>query len=243
MPRAAVALAAMLAFVGACGSTPTSPAPPATPAATSTPEPSNRTAAAAPTAGTAPAASPQAPSGVAPSPTPVPAPAGGLLDRTLSAVRLAVGDATVDLVPDVVAGAAQLDGTADDGGGPGRLLVVVSPAGVTTRTNLCQDRDFVQGGSCKRVTLPGGDVLFRRGLVESGDVQTIVVAIARADGSGVLVESDNFRIELPPVLVAGQPHPTPTITRDGPVFTLDELVRVARAVSSATEGCTLARCR
>ena len=87
--------------------------------------------------------------------------------------------------------------------------MVVSPAGSTIRTNLSLDRDFVQGGSCKRERLPGGDILYRRGLVEAGDAQTFVVAIQRADGSGVLLEADNFRVEVPPVLVGGEPRPTP----------------------------------
>jgi hypothetical protein len=172
----------------------------------------------------------------------VPATHGGLLDQLLAAVRAGTGGMTLDLTSDVTAGAAQLDGTADDGAGPGRLLMVVSPAGSTIRTNLCLDRDFVQGGSCKRQRLPNGDTLYRRGLVEAGDVQTIVVAIQRADGSGVLLEADNFTIQAPPVLVGGEPRPTPTITRDGPVFSLDELADLARAVSTATQGCTLARC-
>ena len=58
----------------------------------------------------------------------------------------------------------------------------------------------------------------------------------------MLIESDNFTVPTPPVLVGGQPRPTPTITRDDPVFSLDELAGLARAVSTATEGCTLARC-
>lgn len=172
----------------------------------------------------------------------MPVPADALPERMLAAVRAGAGDVTLDLVPDVVAGAAQLDGTADDGAGPGRLLVVVSPAGSTIQTNLCLDRDFVQGGRCKREPLPNGDILYRRGLVEAGDAQTFVVAIQRGDGSGVLLESDNFRVEVPRVLVGGDPRPTPEITRNGPIFTLDELEILARAVSDATRHCILDRC-
>ena len=160
----------------------------------------------------------------------------------LATVRAAADGAIVDLTSDVTAGSAELDGTADDGDGPGRLLVVVSPAGTAARTDLCQDRDFAQGGTCERERLPDGGLLYRRGLVRFGNTRTIVVAIQRADGSGVLLESDNFTVPAPPVLVAGQPRPTPTITRDDPVFSLDELESLARAVSTATQDCTLARC-
>ena len=130
--------------------------------------------------------------------TPVPAPAGGLLERMLATVQVDAGGAVVDLTPDVTAGSAELDGTADDGDGPGRLLVVVSPSGATTRTNLCLDRDFAQGGTCERERLPDGGLLYRRGLVEFGNTRTIVVAIQRADGSGVLLESDNFTVPRHP---------------------------------------------
>lgn len=160
----------------------------------------------------------------------------------LDAIREAAGAVAVDLTSDVTAGSAELDGTADDGAGPGRLLVVVSPASSTTQTDLCLDRDFVQGGRCERARLPNGDVIYRRGLVEARGTRTIVVAIQRSDGSGVLLESGNFLVEAPPVLVGGQPRPTPHITRDDPVFSLDELANLAQGVSTTTQGCTLARC-
>lgn len=144
---------------------------------------------------------------------------------------------------DTVAGAAQLDGTVDDGAGPGRLLVVVSPPGATNPGDLCLDREFAQGGACARVRLGDGSVLYRRGLVgASNGVQTVVVYLEREDGSGVLLEAGNFRIEPPPVLVAGQPRPTPEITRDGPVLTLDDLDALARSVASATNGCSAIAC-
>ena len=160
----------------------------------------------------------------------------------LAAIRGAAPGTTLDLKPDVVAGSAQLDGTADDGGGAGRLLIGVTAAGNTVRTNLCLDRDFAQGGECQREQLPAGDVLYRRGLVEFGQTRTIVVAIQRADGSGLELESDNFTVEAPPVLVGGEARPTPRITRADPVFSLDRLVAIAQAVSAATRDCTLAGC-
>ena len=70
----------------------------------------------------------------------------------------------------------------------------------------------------------------------------MTVAIQRADGSGVLLEAGNFTIELPPVLVAGQPRPTPRITRDRPSLTLEALADLARAIANATRGCTVDAC-
>ncbi len=120
-------------------------------------------------------------------------------------------------------------------------MVVVSPPG-NTGDNLCQDRDFTQGGRCRRVELASGDVRFERDLVSAKGTQTIVVAIRRVDGSGVLLEAGNFRIETPPVLVGGQPRPTPEITRPYPVFSLDELADLADAISTATRDCSATTC-
>ena len=58
----------------------------------------------------------------------------------------------------------------------------------------------------------------------------------------MLLEASNFRIELPPVLVAGQPRPTPEITRPLPVFSLDELADLANAISTATRDCSATAC-
>ena len=49
------------------------------------------------------------------------------------------------------------------------------------------------------------------------------LVVGDGEAAGVLLEADNFRIHAPPVLVSGQPRPTPEITRDLPAFSLDEL--------------------
>jgi hypothetical protein len=230
------AVGALLTVAACAAPVPTAVPRPSPPAASPTSSEREIVPPSASTSATTPVASPVAP-------TPVPDASGtGIFPIALAAVQDAAGDVALHLVSDVTAGAASLDGTADDGDGPGRLLVVISPAGTTAPGNLCLDPDFVQGGSCARERLSSGARLYRRGLVRFGDTRTIVVVIQRADGSGVLVESDNFLVPTPPELVAGQPHPTPIITRSSPVFTLDELVRIASSVSAATEGCSIGRC-
>jgi hypothetical protein len=178
---------------------------------------------------------------LAPSLTPVPAAGNAVADRILATVRATSGGSLIDLPASVEPWGTQVDGTVDDGDGPGRLFVAVSPPG-QTGDNLCQDRDFTQGGRCRRVPLATGDVRFERDLVAASGTQTIVVAIRRVDGSSVLLEAGNFRVEAPPVLVGGQPRPTPEITRAHPVFTLDELAALADAISEATRDCSATTC-
>ena len=231
--RRHIAGVAFAVAIGGCSSVMPTTSP-------STATPSAPSAIPAPTTSRATPSSPVASISTSPGLTPVPA-ANDVADRVLSTVRSMTGGARVDLVPEVDPWGVQVDGTVDDGGGPGRLLVVVSPAG-RTGANLCADPDFVQGGPCRRIELANGDLRFERGLVEAHGVRTIVVAIRRADGSSVLLEAGNFRIDAPPVLVGGQPRPTPEITRDSPSFRLDALVMLADAISEATRGCEATAC-
>ena len=246
-PRAVAGLILVASLVAACAApNPTSSEVAADPTASS-PAPSPSAVPASPSsspAGSPPASDPPVSAQPATEPpiTPVPVAAAGLLGRLATAVDEATGDLALDLQPDVVAGAGQLDGLADDGRGPGRLFVVVSPPGSTAPDNLCEEADFVQGGTCEVVDLPGGDRAYRRGMVDFDGVRTVVVAIRLADGGGVLVEAGNFRFEAPPVLVAGEPRPTPELTRSDPVLTPDEAFDLARAVAEATRGCSLRSC-
>jgi hypothetical protein len=189
----------------------------------------------------APVPSTQSPIPVGPSLTPVPTIGDSLGDTILATVRAAAPSSVLDLTPDVEPWGVQVDGTVDDGNGPGRLFVVVSSPGVTA-DNLCRDPDFVQGARCRRVELAGGDVRFERDLVEAKGTRTVTVAIRRVDGSGVLLEAGNFRFDPPAVIVGGQPLPTPEITRTDPVFSLDALADLADEISAATRGCSTATC-
>jgi hypothetical protein len=245
--RTAVALVFAAMPVTACAGPVPSPGAPAATSVSSAPGSPSATAATESSTSTAiepPATTVPPPSDAPSNPpiTPVPVEGDGLLDRLVATVNDATGGRSATLVADVADGSAQLDGFMDDGQGPGRLFVVASPPGTTARGNLCLDRDFVQGATCERVELASGDVAFRRGLVDVEGVQTVTVAVRLADGSGVLVESGNFRFEAPPVLVAGEARPTPEITRQAPIFDPEATYDLARAVADAIRGCTLADC-
>ena len=240
--RSAVLIAALtMLVVAACATVGPTPGNLSSPPA-GTPTPST---AASRTAGPA---RPSAPPAVAPSAsaapglTPVPGTGSGAGDRARAAIRAATVGSLVDLTPDVVRWGVELDGTVDDGHGAGRLYVVLSGPG-QTGGNLCQDPDFSQGGRCRRVELPGGSERFERDLVAATNgVRTIVVVVRRPDGSSVLLEAGNFRIHPVPVIVAGQPRPTPEITRDAPILTLAELADLADSIAAATNDCSVTAC-
>jgi hypothetical protein len=88
-----------------------------------------------------------------------------------------------------------------------------SPDGRTTRNDLCLSR-LRQGGSCKRERLPWREPHLERSLGRATRRRSS--SPSSADGSGVLIEADNFTIETPPVLVGGAPVP-PDDHADGPV--------------------------
>jgi hypothetical protein len=195
----------------------------------------------APPTAASPTAAPSA--SAAPGLTTVPGTGNAAGDRALAAIRAATTGSRVELTPDVVPWGVELDGTVDDGHGAGRLYVVLAGPG-QTGGNLCQDPDFAQGGRCRRVDLGGGSERYERDLVgATNGVRTIVVVVRRPDGSSVLLEAGNFRIHPVPVIVAGQPRPTPEITRDDPILTLAELADLADAIAAATNGCSATACR
>jgi hypothetical protein len=152
----------------------------------------------------------------------------------LAAIHDWAAGSLVDLTPDLEPWGLALDGTVDD--------VVLSTSG-STADNLCLDPDFAQGAPCPRIVIPDGNVRFDRGRVDAKGTSTVTVAIRRPDGSGVLLEAGNFRMDPPPVLVSGQPRPTPEITRPDPILTLDELIDLAGAIATATSGCSATSCR
>ena len=252
-PAVLIAALAALLVAGCATVTPTPAAPSPTPAAPSptpaapsplagTPSPSTAPAETAATAGASAALTigPSAPA--APGLTPVPGTATVAGDRALSAIRVATDGSRVDLTPDVVPWGVELDGTIDDGRGAGRLYVVLAGPSLTGG-NLCQDPEFAQGGRCRRVELPDGSERYERDLVEATNgVRTIVVVVRRPDGSSVLLEAGNFRIHPVPVIVGGQPRPTPEITRDDPILTLAELADLADAIAATTKGCSATAC-
>jgi hypothetical protein len=136
------------------------------------------------------------------------------------------------------------EGTVDDGSGPSRLYVAVTPAATMVETNPCTDPDFRQGGSCILRPGPGGTTLAIRGPVDANGTRTIVVALSHPDGSGAIAEASNFRIpDLRGPLVGGAPRPTMTVVRADPPLSLEQLAAVVVAADREIRACLAAGCR
>ena len=124
------------------------------------------------------------------------------------------------LSSDRLEGDWRLDGSADDGTGPGRLFIdLTRQAGMLT-ANPCRDPDFVQGGRCSIQLLPTGARLVRRGLVEANGTRTIVVALINPDRSGITAEASNFSID-------GR---STRVTRSMPLYAVEDLVELVLAI-------------
>jgi hypothetical protein len=128
-----------------------------------------------------------------------------------------------DLHPDRLDGSWILDGNADDGFGPGRLYVVVSPRRGDLTAHPCGDPDFRQGGPCIEEQLPDGDRLVLRDRVTRGGVTTVLAVLIHPDRSGITAEASNMAIDFPlGPLPPGGPEP-PVVTRPAPVYSVSEL--------------------
>jgi len=139
---------------------------------------------------------------------------------------------TFDLSPDRWDGLG-VEATADDGRGPGRLLVGVSTA--TQLLHPCADAEFRQGASCTERSLPGGAVLSLRGEVAAGAVRYVDVTLTHPDGSGVLAESVNTTLTwpLPERVTAQQKRHLQRVSRPDPTYTVEQLARLVTAVDAA----------
>lgn len=141
---------------------------------------------------------------------------------------------TFDLGPDRWDG-PNVEATADDGGGAGRLMVGVSPAPGTQLLHPCRDTEFAAGASCTETTLADGSVLSLRGVVDAHGVEYVDVTLTHPDGGGVMAEAGNFVIDWPPpaVATAQQKRDLVHTTRARPVYTVDQLAAVVVAVDDA----------
>jgi hypothetical protein len=129
-----------------------------------------------------------------------------------------------------------LDGLVDDGDGPSRLLVGLSPSPGSQQLHPCQDAEFRQEAACSERTLADGAVLSLRGLSDHNGVRTVTVALTHPDGGGVFAESGNFAL---PSTASLRAHPTRKPgpvqpTRAMPVYTVEQLADVVLAVDGAT---------
>jgi hypothetical protein len=146
---------------------------------------------------------------------------------------------TFELGPDRWDG-LDLEGTADDGAGPGRLM-----AGVSTGTQLlrpCQDKEFAQDSPCHERALADGSWLtVRRATAYNGVVWTDAT-LTHPDGSGVLVEVANATLTwpLPTVTTETEKERLFHVTRPAPVYddalVADLLVALDRVTKDAQAG-------
>jgi hypothetical protein len=240
-PRRRIAVAALALLVAAGGSflaiqafRGSNPAPGASPSVSPTPQPAP--------SGTA--SSPAVPTPT-PSVQPSPLPETGMFGAMLDAIRASSPPgARLELASDRLDGDWNLDGTVDDGAGPGRLLVDVTFRPRMLEAHPCADSEFRQGGSCVERPLADGDLLVLRDVVVGpGRMQTIEAAIVHPDRTGVGAEAGNW--SLPP-LPAGTLGPgglgTPAVTRTQPLYTVDQLGKLVQAVDEATRRCASTSC-
>jgi hypothetical protein len=132
-----------------------------------------------------------------------------------------------------------VEGTADDGAGPGRLTVGIS-AGPDASQLLypCRESEFAAGVSCTERVLPDGSVLSMRGAFTHDGITALEAVLTHPDGSGVMAESGNFTLTWPmPRVVTSAEEKRNLVhrSRSGPTYTTDQLARVVMAVSAAAE--------
>jgi len=126
----------------------------------------------------------------------------------------------------------------DDGDGASRLSVGISPSPGSLQQHPCSDHEFALDSVCTERDLDADTRLITRSPVASGPVTSEYVVIVHRDGSGVDVESDNATWRPPPggVLTPETKayYATPSVNRRLPVYSLSQLVEIARAVDAAT---------
>jgi hypothetical protein len=234
--RPMTAGAALIATI-AMGCTATAPAPTSTPMPMAPSASDRASASAIPTSsGGSSAAAASAPS------EPVPESPG--LDEVFAAMleTIVTDRPTVrfDLQPDRLDGTWILDGNADDGLGPARLYVTVTPRPGDLTAHPCGDPDFRQGGSCVEQSLPNGDRLVLRDRVTGGGVTTVLAVLIHPDRSGISAESSNMLIDLSSGPIGPGPRDPPAVTRAEPLYTARELGALLVAIGRRLAGLGLA---
>jgi len=127
-----------------------------------------------------------------------------------------------------------IEGTADDGAGKGRITASLSLGG--QQVHPCTDPEFKAGVTCTERVLDVGAVLSSRGLVvaENG-VASYEVVITYPNGYGVNVEAANFTMDPLPATIRKEDIPKLIhVQRPAPTYSLAELEDVAVAVNAAT---------
>jgi len=218
--------AALIATI-AVGCAATAPAPTAAPSSTT----DRSSATAIPTPSGTPSTLTASPSSEPPAEPPAESPA---LDEVFAAMleTIVTDRPTVrfDLHPDRLDGTWTLDGNADDGLGPCRLYVTMTPRRGDLTAHPCGDPDFRQGGRCFEEALPNGDRLVLRDRVTGGGVTTVLAVLIHPDRSGITAESSNMVIDLASGPIGPGPRDPPTVTRAEPLYTARDLGRLLLAI-------------
>jgi hypothetical protein len=135
--------------------------------------------------------------------------------------------------------ASTVDGTADDGAGPGRVYVYAEGPGTMTR-EPCSDPDFSSGVSCTETHLGGDAILSVRGLFNYEGVETYEIALTHADGSGVGAEAGNFTLRALPKFASSPSLKRELIHPDHdrlhPTYDASQLAAIVKAVDAAVHG-------
>ena len=128
----------------------------------------------------------------------------------------------------------------DDGAGASRLYVGISPSPGTLQQHPCRDEEFALDGFCREVDLDADTRLITRGPTASGPVTSSYAVIVHRDGSGVDVGNDNAtwrwfdRLSAPMTPEQKRLVSAPSVNRAAPVYSLAQLVEIAKAVDAAT---------
>jgi hypothetical protein len=135
-----------------------------------------------------------------------------------------------------------VEATADDGAGPGRLMIGFSTA--TQLLHPCRDAEFARNATCVERALADGSVLTLRGVAQwqgAGAIPTttVMVVLTHPDGSGIAAESGDYTITWPIRPGKYTPEQKRALvhhSRTGPTYTVDQLADVVLALESAVSG-------
>ncbi len=183
-------------------------------------------------------------SGPAPSPSPTSSPPttdSGVFAVMLTTIRAASPPHwTFDLTPGRLDGDWTLDGTVDDGSGPGRLMIDVTDRPGMLEAHPCSDPEFTQGAPCVEEQGVGGSLLVLRDVLDQKGNKTIEVVLVRPDRSGIGAEAGNWIISGTPGNAGGGSNEQ--VTRADPVFSVEQLGNLVQAVAEKVYPCIQAGC-
>lgn len=176
---------------------------------------------------------------------PVPLAAAPTTEQALTPRQQLIADAiraatpvdwTLGLGADRWDGSVDVEGTADDGDGAGRLSVGLSTVAGAQQLHPCTDAEFKAGVGCHEQTLDDGSVLSVRDVVDYRGIEYTDVALTHPDGTGVIAESGNFVIPwpLPQVITPEQKRHLVQVSRHAPTYSPEQLAKVVLSVDKAT---------